>query len=90
MNRLLFNQVVQVIEECGVIFENDEDYIRDLSLLAIDSIMYVTLLVAIENKFEIEFPDSFFSFDTPITVKRIYEQVEEQAKNKKCISNKND
>lgn len=49
--------LLSIFEELGIIIEEEEDF--DIQDYIIDSLVYMSLIVSIEQRFAIEIPDEF-------------------------------
>lgn len=54
--------IIEELENLSIVVENTSEDI-DLSSLDIDSITFVSFIVALEDRFQVMFPDSFLSMD---------------------------
>lgn len=58
MKEVTTNGVLAVLEGVDHLHVTKEDFSTDLSELGVDSIMFIGIVVALEEAFDCEFPDS--------------------------------
>lgn len=58
MKEVTTNGVLAALEEVDQLHVTPEDFSTDLSELGVDSIMFIGIVVALEEAFDCEFPDS--------------------------------
>ena len=56
------NIVIEELENLGIIIDASEEDI-DLLSMEIDSITFITFIVALEERFEIQFPDEYLTME---------------------------
>lgn len=63
MNELQIKQaIIEELENLSIVLDNtDEDV--DLLTLGIDSLTFVSFIVALEDRFQVMFPDSFLTME---------------------------
>lgn len=66
---------------------DDYDANSDLRNIGMDSILFVSIVVAIENEFGIEFPDDKIFISEASTISLLNQIIEETIKNKIELSN---
>ena len=54
--------IIEELENLGVIIDTSEEDM-DLLSMEIDSITFITFIVALEEKFEIQFPDEYLTME---------------------------
>lgn len=55
--------IIEEFENLGIVIDQDQEDI-DLSSMEIDSITFVSFIVALEERFGIQFPDEFLTMET--------------------------
>ena len=55
--------IIEEFENLGIVIDQDQED-TDLSSMEIDSITFVSFIVALEERFEIQFPDEFLTMET--------------------------
>lgn len=50
----VMNKILKVFDSCGIEWKNDE-----INIDSIDSFIYISTLVELENEFNIDFPEQF-------------------------------
>lgn len=61
-NEDIKKEVIKCFEEVGIIINGDEKDI-DINSYGIDSIMYISFVIELENKLGITIPDQYLQFD---------------------------
>lgn len=56
------NVIIEEFENLGIIIDEKEDDV-DLGSLEIDSITFISFIVAIEDRFDIQLPDDFLTME---------------------------
>lgn len=56
-------QIVQVLEEMGILVEKDEMDVN-LQEFIVDSIQFITFIVNVEEKLNLTFPDEYLNYDS--------------------------
>ncbi|MBQ8392456.1 MAG: hypothetical protein IJX51_01660 [Clostridia bacterium] len=69
------DQVVQVLEEMGILIESDE-YDVNLQDFIVDSIQFITFIVNVEEKLNLTFPDEYLNYDNIETLHKFCEILE--------------
>ena len=68
----ILNIINQVLETSEI---TERDINEDLSILGISSIMFISIVIAIEEKYSIEIPDEYLLFTEIGTVNKILDIV---------------
>lgn len=55
--------IIEEFENLGIVIDQDQED-TDLSSMEIDSITFVSFIVALEERFGIQFPDEFLTMET--------------------------
>ena len=59
-----YNELLNCMENIGILVMEREKQDIDLSEYLVDSLMFVSLIVEVENYFQIEIPDIYLSYQT--------------------------
>lgn len=54
--------IIEELENLGIIIDTSEEDI-DLLSMEVDSITFITFIVALEERFEIQFPDEYLTIE---------------------------
>ena len=57
------NSIEEVFKNSGIMFEYDENNDADLSTYVDDSIHFISIVVSLEEKLNIEFPDEMLTLE---------------------------
>ncbi len=77
------NEVVLSLESLGLnVLSNEGDYEVEI----MDSLSFISTVVALENEYEIEFPDSILTYELFVSVNHLKEVIEELQEQRTAIA----
>lgn len=68
-------EIVALLNEIGVSFDIEKDRNTDLRECIDDSMAFISFVVALEEKFDFEFPDELLGYDNNLTIEVISEAI---------------
>ena len=60
---VIINEIIECFNNIGIMVDNDDLSDFDMQNFIEDSIMFITFIIELETKFEIEVPDEYFMPD---------------------------
>ena len=79
LNNNVKNKIVKILNDFGIIFSENDDI--DLTLFIDDSIIFINLILELEQEFNIIFPDELLDMSILTSFNRLINIVQEQINN---------